>query len=80
MPRPRPIVPLCMEPISSGRTVNLNIMLTEPKSVLLVNLKLFNCSVPIVSDSDCQTSLQATRLGPTFRLENSFLCAGKVQI
>lgn len=34
-------------------------------------------TIPIVGDTDCQASLQATRLGPTFRLHDSFVCAGK---
>ncbi|XP_058833070.1 phenoloxidase-activating factor 2-like [Topomyia yanbarensis] len=35
--------------------------------------------LPIVSNADCQTALRATRLGRSFRLHNSFICAGGME-
>lgn len=32
--------------------------------------------LPVVDSAQCQRTLQATRLGPRFRLDNSFICAG----
>lgn len=32
--------------------------------------------LPVVDSSACQRTLQSTRLGPRFRLDSSFICAG----
>lgn len=32
--------------------------------------------LPVVDSQVCQLALQRTRLGPRFRLDNSFICAG----
>lgn len=33
-------------------------------------------ALPVVNNSDCERRLQETRLGSTFRLDSSFICAG----
>ncbi len=42
-----------------------------------INLLVF--AVPVVERPACQTQLQATRLGRSFRLHVGFMCAGQVQ-